>query len=258
MCRHLAYVGRPTDVVSLLLDEAHALVTQVDSPRCQLPGVTNRDGWGIAWRPGDIDNADGWWLQRSTIPLSEDHDGQAGLKRIVAPAFMAAIRRASPGASLTESGNAPFVDDDGRWAFSLNGFVGGYFDGAREPLLADLSAARRDALEGDADTEVLFGLVLDRIDAGLDPAAALAAVVAAGADAAGDRPSRLNLLLSDGSTIWATRWSNSLFVRQTGSAGGADVVVASEPSGDDEAWTEVPDRSVVVATPNEVRVTPLA
>jgi gamma-glutamyl hercynylcysteine S-oxide hydrolase len=248
VCRHLAYVGLPVAVGSLLLDAPHALVTQVDQPRCQLPGVTNRDGWGVAWRHGDE-----WALRRSTIPFSADHEGQAGLRTLVAPSIVAAIRRASPGAALTEAGNAPFVE--GRWAFSLNGFVGGFFEGARDDLRAELTPARRDRLAGDADSEVLFGLVLDRIDGGHDPAAALGAVVDASVAAAGDQPSRLNLLLSDGVTIWASRWSNSLFTRR--SAAG-DVAVASEPWDDDPSWTEVPDRSVVTATPTAVAAVPLA
>ena len=235
-------------MASVLLDSPHALVTQVDSPRCQLPGVTNRDGWGIAWRHGD-----GWSQRRSTIPFSADHDGQAGLRTISTASFVAAIRRASPGAALTESGNAPFVS--GRWAFSLNGFVGGFFEGADEVLREQLTTARREVLAGDADSEVLFGLVLDRIDRGADPAAALEAVVAAGLDAAGARPSRLNLLLSDGATIWATRWSNSLFSRRTAEG---DVAVASEPWDDDPSWVEVPDGSILTATPVSVAVEPLA
>lgn len=237
MCRHIAYVGRPVSVARMLLEEPHGLVTQVDSPRCQLPGVANRDGWGIAWRHGDE-----WQQRRSTIPFSADHDGQAGLTTLTTPAFMAAIRRASPGASLTVSGNAPFVE--GRWAFSLNGFVGGFFEGAGEQLRAQLSPERNAALAGDADTEVLFGLVLDRLDEGDrdDPAAALEAVRDLALDAAGKQPSRLNLLLGDGSALWATRWSNSLFTARTAEG---DVVVASEPFDDDPVWHEVPDRSVL-------------
>jgi glutamine amidotransferase len=166
---------------------------------------------------------------------------------------VAAVRRASPGLALVESGNAPFVA--GRWAFSLNGFVGGFAEGTSRPaLVGALSATRAGSLAGDTDTEVLLGLVLDHLDDGVEPGAALAAVVGLALDAAGDRDSRINLLLSDGSATWATRWSNSLFHRTA--AGG--VVVASEPWDDGEGWTEAPDRSVVHATPEEVVVSPLA
>ena len=248
MCRHLAYVGRPVELASVLLDKPHALVTQVDQPRCQLPGVTNRDGWGIAWR-----HAGAWAHRRSTVPFSADHDGQAGVRAISSPAFVAAIRRASPGAALTESGNAPFVD--GEWAFSLNGFVGGFFEGAGEILRDRLPADRRAALAGDADTEVLFALVLDRLQRGADPAAALVDVVEQSLEAAAGQPSRLNLLLADGEAVWATRWSNSLFTRRTADG---DLTVASEPWDDHPSWSEVADRSVVSASSTSVVVGALA
>jgi glutamine amidotransferase len=249
MCRHVAYVGPPVDAAALLLDPPHALVTQVDSPRCQLPGVTNRDGWGLAWR----DAGGGWSVHRSTAPLSEDPTADAAIRGVTSTAVVAAVRRASPGLALVASGNAPFVA--GQWAFSLNGFVGGFAEGVSRPaLVAALSAPRAGSLAGDTDTEVLLGLVLDHLDAGTEPGAALAAVVGLALDAAGDRDSRLNLLLSDGAATWATRWSNSLFHR---TAAGS-VVVASEPWDDRDDWTEVPDRSVVHATPAAAVVSPLA
>lgn len=251
MCRHLAYAGPPLGARGLLLDPPHSLVAQVDEPRCQLPGVTNRDGWGIAWLAGG--RAD-WLLHRSIVALSEDAARHDVLTGITSPAIVAAVRRASPGLALVETGNAPFVA--GRWAFSLNGFVGGFADGTSRATLTDaLSSAR--VLAGDTDTEVLLGLVLDRLDvaAPTDPGVVLADVVQLALAAAGERDSRLNLLLTDGRRIWATRWSNSLFHRMLDNGG---VVVASEPWDDDPGWVEVPDRSVVEAGAEGVAVSPLA
>jgi len=237
MCRHVAYVGPPVGLASVLLDAPHALVRQVREPRCQLPGVVNEDGWGVAWW------ADGQLRQhRSTVPLPDDAAGQELLRATTTSAFVAAVRRASPGASRTETGNAPFVEEG--WAFSLNGFVGGYFDagaGAGEELRAQLSPARRGRLAGDADSEVLFGLVLDRLDAGVAPADALADATVAALDAAAGRPSRLNLVLADGERVWATRHANSLFSRRG--------VIASEPWDDEPGWVEVPDASQVDVHP---------
>jgi glutamine amidotransferase len=82
----------------------------------------------------------------------------------------------------------------------------------------------------------LFALVLDQIDAGARPVDALAAVVD---DVLTITKARLNLLLTDGHEIAATRVGNSLFV--------AHATVASEPLDDDPAWREVPDRSLVTA-----------
>jgi glutamine amidotransferase len=241
--------GALIDLSAVVLDAPHALATQVDHPRCQDPGVVNRDGWGVAWRDGGS-----WHRHRSVVPLSDDGDGQRRVAAIRTSGLLAAIRRASPGLALAESGNAPFVD--GPWAFSLNGFVGGFAEGsAAQPLRDALTDGRRDALAGDTDTEVLFGLVLDRLDAGDEPGAALAAVLATALDAAGARPSCLNLLLTDGRGIWATRWNNSLFHR---SLDGGHLVVASEPWDDDPSWTAVPHGGLVRATAGGVAVEVLA
>ena len=126
----------------------------------------------------------------------------------------------------------------------------------RGPRLARLGgrrsrpAARPDLLTLDAPTDsaLLWALVRHRLRAGDDPADALADVVRAVAAAAPG--SRLNLLLTDGTTIWATTWTHALSVRvEEGTA-----TVASEPSDAGPGWAAVPDRHLVVATPRGCEV----
>jgi glutamine amidotransferase len=62
---------------------------------------------------------------------------------------------------------------------------------------------------------------------------------------------RFNFLLTDGQVIAATSAGDTLWYR----SGPGAVVVASEPSDDDEpGWTQVPDGSVVRATPAQVEL----
>ena len=103
-------------------------------------------------------------------------------------------------------------------------------------LRKQVSDRRAADIESATDSEVVFALLLDRLDAGDDPDTALAWCVGAVAG-------RLNLLLSDGQGIWATAWGDTLYWRNW--SGG--VVVASEPFDDDRDWVSVPDRSLVVA-----------
>ena len=105
-------------------------------------------------------------------------------------------------------------------------------------------------MEGGADSEILFALVLDALDGGATPAEALAAVVATARAVA---PSILNLLLTDGHDVAATACGDSLFVLR----GDDSVVVASEPYDDDPAWERVPDGSMVEARPGWVTTVPL-
>ena len=66
---------------------------------------------------------------------------------------------------------------------------------------------------------------------------------------------RFNFLLTDGQVIAATAAGDTLCYRR---CPGPAVVVASEPDDDEPGWTEVPEGSVVTATPQQVSVTPLA
>ena len=68
---------------------------------------------------------------------------------------------------------------------------------------------------------------------------------------------RFNFLLTDGRVIAATTAGHTLFYRQGHDQGADSVTVVSEPSDEDPAWTEVPDRSLVAATASDVKVSPL-
>jgi glutamine amidotransferase len=153
-------------------------------------------------------------------------------------ALVAAARNASPGSPVEETGNAPFTS--GRWLFSHNGFVEGYRNGLDVAMRREVSDRRAAGILGAADSEVVFALLLDRLDAGEPPEDAVASMTVALAARAGGR---LNFLLGDGGSMVATAWGNSLFVRQDD----AGVVIASEPLDADSEWKPVPDRSLVVA-----------
>jgi glutamine amidotransferase len=237
MCRHLAYLGRPVALTELLCDAPHGLVEQARHPRHQTSGTANPDGYGVAWY-----DATGWPRRhRSTTPIWADPELPALAGTVSAPAVLAAARLASPGAPVEATGNAPFLA--GRLAFSHNGIVDGWHDGAGAALRASVSPRRRADIEGVTDAETLFALALDQLDGGASPADALAGVVHA---VETRTTGRLNLLLTDGVTVAATACGNSLFActRPDGT------LLASEPIDADAGWSRVPDRTVVVATPD--------
>jgi len=230
MCRHLAYLGPPVALHQLLFGESHSLCEQARTPRHQVSGETNPDGWGVGWyRNGDAEPS----RHRTVTPIWDDASFADQSRAIESGAFLGAARLASPGATIDPSGNAPFVS--GPWLFSLNGAVGGFRKGVDDQLRSKLTPRRLAGIEGDSDSEVLFALTLDRLDAGDAPGAALARVVET---VTAITKGRLNMLLTDGHEFAATRYGNSLFVR------GATAV--SEPLDDDADWTEVPDHSLVV------------
>jgi glutamine amidotransferase len=240
MCRLLAYLGPPASLESLLLAPPHALVTQAYAPRHQRHGRINADGFGVGWYALDVRAEPARY--RTTTPMWADNSFRSVAGVVSSGAVVAAIRNASPGLPVDESCTAPYTHD--RWLFAHNGRVQDFPGEVAVQLRRSLSDASAARLQGVTDSEVLFGLVLDRIDAGECPSGAVNAVVRDVLKVAPE--SRLNLCLGDGETIVATACGDSLFARTEPERGA--VVVASEPYDDEPGWTEVADGSLVVAT----------
>jgi glutamine amidotransferase len=239
MCRHLAYVGLPVALRSLLFDAPHALVHQARSPRFQHNGVDNPDGWGVGWSfAGDARGEHERY--RAATKMWEDTTF-AGDE--TATTVLAAARYASPGSELKFDNVAPFAAE--HWLFSLNGYVSGFREQFGDQLRASISPRRAARIEGDSDSEVLFALVLDRLDGGATPGEALADVARrVRAESTGG----LNLLLTDGTDIFATVIDNSLYLSTA-----SGLLVASEPLDDDESWMPIGNESLV----ENDRVTPI-
>jgi len=252
MCRHLAYLGPPRSLSSLLYEPAESLERQSWKPRFQREGAMNADGWGVGWWDPHVRSDPARY--RTASPMWTDRSFRSVAEVVHAGALVAAVRSATPPSPIVATGNAPFTA--GPWLFSLNGFVSEYRGPIGEALRRRVSEARAIAIEGTSDSEVLFALVLDQLDDGATPEEALATVTAA---AAASQPDvHLNLLLSDGHAIFATTFGNSLFtLRGEGLATGG-VLVSSEPLDDHDGWTRVDEQSALRATCTEFEISPLA
>jgi glutamine amidotransferase len=246
VCRHLAYTGPEVRLGELVADPPHALVRQAWAPRRQTHGVMNVDGFGVGWYvPGDPAPA----RHRGVGPVWAD-ETFADLGRVVrSTCVLAAVRSATDGMAHGPAASAPFRS--GPWLFSHNGAISDW-DTAAGKLAAAVDPARLARLEVSTDSALLWVLVTEALEAGASPADALAETVRRAAGAGGER---LNLLLTDGTTVAATAYGASLVTRRH--VAGDGVVVASEPYDDEPGWADVPDRSLVVAAAGDVRVTAL-
>jgi dimethylhistidine N-methyltransferase len=267
MCRHLAYLGDPVSIKSVILDPPHSLAEQAWAPREQRHGTMNVDGFGVGWyADGDPVPA----RYRQSGPMWADQ-ALPDLARVIRTrALLCAVRSASAGTDSGLSASAPYAD--GKWLFSLNGALIGWsiaagasYLGRRRPaipgaedasqavirLAEQLTATELLSLQARCDTALIWAMVQRRLKAGEQPGDALAGTVAD--IAAADGTGRFNLLLTDGEVIAATAAGDSLYyVRKA-----TGVIVASEPSDDDPGWLEVPQGSVLEATPEAVHVRPL-
>ncbi|GGL64981.1 gamma-glutamyl-hercynylcysteine sulfoxide hydrolase [Streptomyces fumigatiscleroticus] len=246
MCRHLAYVGPAQPLGRLLVEPPHALYRQSWAPRRQRYGTVNADGFGVGWYaggdpvPARYRRAGPIWADRSF----------ADLARVVrTSALLGAVRDATLAGADAEAAAAPFAAD--AWLFSHNGAVPGW-PGSLAAAARTLPPGALLSLEARNDSAFVWALVLNRLRSGDEEGRALAETVREVAAAAPD--ARLNLLLTDGETITATAWGDTLWYL---TRPGGGTVVASEPYDDDPRWQEVPDRTLLAASRTDVLLTPL-
>lgn len=250
MCRHLAYIGPPVTLARLITEPPHSLFEQSWQPAEQRHGTVNADGFGVGWYPDEPDTpgSDAGFPRparyRRAVPIWADANLPELTGTIRSHAVLAAVRSATEGTTQDETAAAPFRD--GRWLFSHNGAVS---DWTRLPT--GLTPAEMLALDAHSDSALLWAMTVRRLRQGEPPAGALAAVVR---QVAAARPAaRLNFLLTDGHTIAATAWGDTLWYR----TGPDSALVASEPDETPGDWRNVPGRSLLLATTAGVRILPL-
>ncbi|MFE9578509.1 ergothioneine biosynthesis protein EgtC [Nocardia sp. NPDC006044] len=280
MCRHLGYVGPAVSVGEILTGGTHSLRTQAWAPRDMRGGGTiNADGFGVAWwrpaertsgaPPGDI--AAGSRLlasrYRNPAPIWTDPAVEEVLPQLRSTAVLASIRSATVGMPVERAACAPFTS--AQWAFSHNGSVPDWrtaitaassdLDNAATRFGATRLFETIQLLEAESPTDAATLWVLLRqllaaaapdgfVDSPGTALGLLAAGVLTHAPAA-----RLNFLLGDGETLWATTVHHALSALVTDTV----AVLASEPYDDDPNWQSIPDRSLVIARPGKLTIDPL-
>jgi gamma-glutamyl hercynylcysteine S-oxide hydrolase len=228
VCRHLAWLGAPRSLGDLLLVPEHGLLVQSYAPRRQRNGLMNADGWGVGFYAGSRPEPARW---RSSRPLWGDASFASVAPVISSACVLAAVRSATAGMPADETAAAPF--QSGRWLLSHNGVVDRTVLGPHPAAESVCDSAQLAAHLFEFGPERAGEFVADV--GKRDPAA------------------RLNLLLTDGQRILATRWNDTLSMLRTGDG----VVVASEPYDDDPRWADVPDHHLVDVSADAVTVTEL-
>ncbi len=217
--------ARPVSARRLLRDAPRSLWT--------LAGE-HRDGWGVA-----IGEPGGWIVHRDTACAQASARFDDVVDTTCARVVVAHVRQKTVGAT-TLANTHPFRR--GSLVFAHNGTVT-----TLAALARQTSAARLAEIAGDTDSERLFAYIATQVDRAGDVERGVVAAVRA-LHAAGE-VGTLSFLLSCGQRIYAHRLGRALHLlvrhdarepRRT-----PTVVVASEPL-TDEAWRELPERSLHV------------
>jgi glutamine amidotransferase len=238
VCRHLMWLGRERSLASVILEPEWSLRRQAYEPRRQSHGLMNADGFGIAWYQKRLRAEPAQY--RRAVPIWTDSSLPTLAPIVRSNAIVGSLRSTTIGQPIQETDTAPFVQ--GRWAFSFNGVVS-------LDALASL-VEWHPAFVNPCDATILASIVFHRVVRGEAAEAVLADVVTRCASK--DPDARLNLLLTDGTSVCATTYGASLsYLHDKGLAEGG-VLVASEPLDEDPRWVDIPDGSLVVASPGSV------
>jgi glutamine amidotransferase len=259
----MAWHGQPLLMEELLFKTDHGLVDQSLHSRMGAE-TTNGDGFGVGWYGA----GEGPGVYRSIAPAW----GDANLRHLAAhletPLFLAHVR-ATSGTAVQQSNCHPFTR--GRWLFVHNGLVNNFHDVRRQLMLA-LDPTSFAAIEGSADSEVLFHLALGfgLEDEPLDALGRTIGFVESTLRDAGIAPAvQASIGVSDGESLWAVRYSSEHASRTLFRSADADTlrqlhpenervqrlrdndhVVISEPFGDlPGAWHELEESSALVISP---------
>lgn len=241
MCRHLAWVGEPVTLASLVLDPPHSLLRQSFAPQHQTHGVVNADGFGVGWY---VDSRDEPVRYRRAQPIWGDSSFASLAPTISTPCLLGAVRDATPGfAASDESSTAPFLHD--RWLFSHVGALADW-PRARKALLG----RGLDTPEAAApvDSALLFGVAVAAWTAGASLGEGLAETVAAAQAVGGGR---LSFLATDGERLAATSYGDPLFCHESA----AGVLLTSEPLDGTSGWRRLPPACLVEAGRDGTRTT---
>ncbi|MEV6359467.1 class II glutamine amidotransferase [Nocardia asteroides] len=293
MCRHLGYLGPPVSVGELVVRGPHSLYVQSWAPADMRAGGTiNADGFGVAWwRRADI-GVEGERAAvtryRNAAPIWTDPAVVEVLGQLESRAVLAAVRSATVGMPVERGACAPFTDE--HWAFSHNGVVPDWrttlplvladldetlspapvsgadparlpagvavrHNGAAVPVFGSAAALlQAESLTDSAALWVLLRGLLAAIRADgpiATPADALRLLVAA---VLRRQPTaRLNLMLGNGTELWATTCWHALSVLVAEDY----TVLCSEPYDSDPRWQPIADRQLVIAGPGHCTVTDL-
>ncbi len=241
MCRHLAWLGAPRTLASLVIEPPHSLYEQSWAPQRQRHGTVNVDGFGVGWY---VDRAAPVRYRRAQ-PIWTDASFASLAPTVRTRCALAAVRSATPGTAPDESAAAPFTH--GRWLFSHNGRLHDW-SAARAALLPR-AADVLDTRSG-VDSALLFGLALAAWQAGASLADGLADAARAALEHGGGR---LTMLATDGSALAAVVSGEPVYehVEEDGR------LLASEPHDDASDWWEIPDGTVVAVDATGVHHTPL-
>ena len=199
MCRIAGFIGRPLTLGELLCDPAHGLAHQSWAAQEMVSATVNADGWGAAWLDAQRRPA----VYRQILPIWADVNLEALARSLRSGVWLANVRSATAGLGTDYSNTQPFHDD--ALLFTHNGFIDRFAHTLRARVRAALDPEIEVTINGNTDSEYLFALIRQQRGTLAERVRAALALVREWLADTTDVRALLNVIVSDGHQLVATR-----------------------------------------------------
>ncbi len=249
MCRLLGYLGPPIALDKLLYKPEHSLIVQSYQPREMNSGLLNVDGFGVGWyHPQRETNP---FIYKNILPIWNDINLPNLSRYVESGCVLAYVRSATSGQAVDLSNCQPFEQQ--RLLCIHNGRIENFRQTLYRTLRNRLSDDAYHAIKGNTDSEHLFALLLDQLQA--NPSASLEqalqnALLNLNQLAKSHHvATSANIVVSDGHCLVASRFASdkqapSLYWLRDDPAFPDAVIIASEPLFEGN-WNSFPEQSVI-------------
>ncbi len=249
MCRLLGYLGPPIALDKLLYKPEHSLIVQSYQPREMNSGLLNADGFGVGWyHPQRETNP---FIYKNILPIWNDINLPNLSRYVESGCVLAYVRSATSGQAVDLSNCQPFEQQ--RLLCIHNGRIENFRQTLYRTLRDRLSDDAYHAIKGNTDSEHLFALLLDQLQA--NPSASLEqalqnALLNLNQLAKSHHvATSANIVVSDGHCLVASRFASdkqapSLYWLRDDPAFPDAVIIASEPLFEGN-WNSFPEQSVI-------------
>ena len=275
MCRLFGYKGNsPTKLSFFLVDASNALLKQsiLDSRN-----ISNSQGWGIGFYQNNKA-----YIQKRASSASFDFNFKFLTDFIETDTMIAHIRDATVG-EISDHNAHPFIYYN--WIFAHNGNIEN-FELLRPLILQKLGPELAFEIMGSTDSEYMFYLFISHLRKEVEDITSpdietvtvrdaltktIREINTMGADVGIIQPNKINVIVSNGKIMAATRFGHSLFYATRHKQSSQEVklykdttnlnirfntpannynknesvIIASEELASDDEWLEMPEQSII-------------
>lgn len=251
MCRLLAYLGDDILLSRLILKPLHSLEKQAWQPKELREAKLNADGFGFSWYSRQQHGLRAF-RYRQVLPIWNDPNLEHLANSLKQPLWLAMVRSATPGLGVNQDNTQPFCHQ--QWSFLHNGYLLD-FNGAVQHRLRDLlTDDYLYMVNGNTDSEYIFALLMQNLNRS-EPVKAIQTCMQQLAEVIQNKRALLNIMLSDGTHIYATRHAiNGLcpslyYTNSSAEFTPGNQILASEKLNHDDGWQSIDEHKLIILNP---------